>query len=130
MLPRVMAMDIQDRIMVVYNFCAHRQDGDYSIGCTSCYISCSAKRPIAMECPAGLVLDEASDSCVGRAYAKVCGGIPTTTIPPPASEATTLRPYCKIFMLTCTNDARFRGRGRKWKEGDFGKEFSLFSRHD
>uniref|UniRef100_A0A183UTP6 Peptidase A2 domain-containing protein n=1 Tax=Toxocara canis TaxID=6265 RepID=A0A183UTP6_TOXCA len=80
---------------VVYNFCAHRQDGDYSIGCTSCYISCSAKRPIAMECPAGLVLDEASDSCVGRAYAKVCGGIPTTTIPPPASEATTLRPYYK-----------------------------------
>uniref|UniRef100_A0A183U0G8 Chondroitin proteoglycan 2 n=1 Tax=Toxocara canis TaxID=6265 RepID=A0A183U0G8_TOXCA len=83
-------------------FCKHRADGDYNIGCTSCYISCSGKHAFAKECPAGLVLDEASDTCVERSYVAVCGGVPTTTPEttttttptttttlPPASEATT-----------------------------------------
>ncbi|VDM40844.1 unnamed protein product [Toxocara canis] len=82
-------------------FCKKREDGNYNIGCTSCYIACSGKHAYAMECPAGLVLDEASDSCVEKSYVTVCGGVPTTTpttttvttttttTTPPASEPTT-----------------------------------------
>ncbi|VDM24009.1 unnamed protein product [Toxocara canis] len=60
-------------------FCKHRADGDYNIGCTSCYISYSGNHAFSKECPAGLVLDEASGLCVERSYVAVCGGVPTTT---------------------------------------------------
>uniref|UniRef100_A0A9J2PI41 Chitin-binding type-2 domain-containing protein n=1 Tax=Ascaris lumbricoides TaxID=6252 RepID=A0A9J2PI41_ASCLU len=64
-------------------FCWGRPDGDYNIGCISCYITCSGGQAHAMECPAGLVLDEASNMCLGKAYVSVCGGMPTTTTPAP-----------------------------------------------
>ncbi|KHN88511.1 Chondroitin proteoglycan 1 [Toxocara canis] len=80
-------------------FCEGRADGDYNIGCTSCYITCNGQRAFAMECPAGLVLDEASDMCVERSYVacevRECGCRPrptTTTTTEPASEETTPTP--------------------------------------
>uniref|UniRef100_A0A915B1X5 Chitin-binding type-2 domain-containing protein n=1 Tax=Parascaris univalens TaxID=6257 RepID=A0A915B1X5_PARUN len=64
-------------------FCWGRANGDYSIGCVAYYITCSGGQAHAMECPAGLVLDETSKTCLGKAYVSVCGGAPTTTTPAP-----------------------------------------------
>ncbi|VDM38816.1 unnamed protein product [Toxocara canis] len=73
-------------------FCAHRPDGNYNIGCTSCYITCADERAYAMECPAGLVLDEATNMCVAKMNVEVCSGTPTTTEPTTTTELTTTEP--------------------------------------
>uniref|UniRef100_A0A915A1A4 Chitin-binding type-2 domain-containing protein n=1 Tax=Parascaris univalens TaxID=6257 RepID=A0A915A1A4_PARUN len=58
------------------DFCNQRPDGDYSIGCTSLYITCAGRRPYEKKCPNDLVLDEASGMCVEKTSVSLCGGRP------------------------------------------------------
>lgn len=48
------------------DFCSKRINGNYNIGCTSAFLICVVGEPIAMECPKGMVFDDALSRCERR----------------------------------------------------------------
>uniref|UniRef100_A0A915CIB3 Chitin-binding type-2 domain-containing protein n=1 Tax=Parascaris univalens TaxID=6257 RepID=A0A915CIB3_PARUN len=74
------------------DFCAKRINGNYNIGCTSGFLTCVAGEPVAMECPKGMVYDEALSRCERSEYVRVCENIDIV----PSNEG---RPSKDVFRV-------------------------------
>uniref|UniRef100_F1KQ65 Chondroitin proteoglycan 2 n=1 Tax=Ascaris suum TaxID=6253 RepID=F1KQ65_ASCSU len=71
------------------DFCSKRINGNYNIGCTSAFLTCVVGEPIAMECPKGMVFDDALSRCERSEYVTVCENsdrVPSKEDPPPSND--------------------------------------------